>query len=193
MMPPVMRKYDTITAAYTVIADGMCSHDGFFSLMFGHSSTANGTLYKVSMVSFKLRAPAVTASLVLAMGALVGYSRSPNDQAVNAALLAATGFFIGGPSSMISSAISADLGRQEALRGSQEALATVTGIVDGTGSIGAAGGQYLVSLIEAKLGWMCVFYFFIVMTAGSIFFIIPLLVKELRVMWHERQALRHQL
>lgn len=42
---------------------------------------------------------------------------------------------------MISSAISADLGRQEALRGSQQALATVTGIVDGTGSIGAAFGQ----------------------------------------------------
>ena len=42
---------------------------------------------------------------------------------------------------MISSAISADLGRQEALLGNQEALATVTGIVDGTGSIGAAGGQ----------------------------------------------------
>lgn len=42
---------------------------------------------------------------------------------------------------MISSAISADLGRQEALRGSTEALATVTGIVDGTGSIGAAAGQ----------------------------------------------------
>lgn len=42
---------------------------------------------------------------------------------------------------MISSAISADLGRQEALQGSQEALATVTGIVDGTGSIGAAAGQ----------------------------------------------------
>lgn len=139
------------------------------------------------------RAPAVSASLMMAMGALVGYSRSPNDQAINAVLLAATGFFIGGPSSMISSAISADLGRQEALRGSQEALATVTGIVDGTGSIGAAGGQYLVSLIEAKLGWMCVFYFFIAMTAGSVLFIIPLLVKELRAMWNERQALRHQL
>lgn len=60
---------------------------------------------------------------------------------VNAVLLANTGCFIGGPSAMISSAISADLGRQEALRGSQEALATVTGIVDGTGSIGAAAGQ----------------------------------------------------
>lgn len=26
--------------------------------------------------------------------------------------------------------------------------------------------QYLVSLIEAKLGWMCVFYFFVVMVRG---------------------------
>lgn len=42
---------------------------------------------------------------------------------------------------MISSAISADLGRQELIQGSNEALATVTGIVDGTGSIGAAVGQ----------------------------------------------------
>lgn len=42
---------------------------------------------------------------------------------------------------MISSAISADLGRQDLVQGSSEALATVTGIVDGTGSIGAAVGQ----------------------------------------------------
>uniref|UniRef100_A0A7N6AKD3 Sugar phosphate exchanger 3 n=1 Tax=Anabas testudineus TaxID=64144 RepID=A0A7N6AKD3_ANATE len=139
------------------------------------------------------RAPVLALSLAAAMGSLVGYSRSPNDQLINAVLLATTGFFIGGPSNMISSAISADLGRQEALRGSQEALATVTGIVDGTGSIGAAAGQYLVSLIESKLGWMCVFYFFIVMTGGSILFIAPLLFKELRAMWRDRQARRRQL
>lgn len=139
------------------------------------------------------RAPVLALSLVLAMGALVGYSHSPEDQVINAALLAATGFFIGGPSNMISSAISADLGRQEALRGSARALATVTGIVDGTGSIGAAGGQYLVSLIESKLGWMCVFYFFIVMTGGSVVFIIPLIYSELRAMWRERRAQTNQL
>uniref|UniRef100_A0A8C2CRI8 Sugar phosphate exchanger 3 n=2 Tax=Cyprinus carpio TaxID=7962 RepID=A0A8C2CRI8_CYPCA len=109
------------------------------------------------------RAPVLAISLLLAMGALVGYSHSPNNQLVNGALLATTGFLIGGPSNIISSAISADLGRQGALQNSQQALATVTGIVDGTGSIGAAGGQYLVSLIESKLGWMCVFYFFIIM------------------------------
>lgn len=139
------------------------------------------------------RAPVLVVSLLLAMGALVGYSHSPNDQGINAVLLATTGFFIGGPSNMISSAISADLGRQEALRGSQEALATVTGIVDGTGSIGAAGGQYLVSLLESKLGWMCVFYFFVIMTGGSILFITPLLIRELRAMWRDRHALRRQL
>lgn len=39
-----------MTTAYTVMADGMCSHDGFFSFTFGHSSTVNGMLYSVSMV-----------------------------------------------------------------------------------------------------------------------------------------------
>ncbi|XP_062338807.1 sugar phosphate exchanger 3 [Osmerus eperlanus] len=139
------------------------------------------------------RAPVLALSLLLAMGALVGYSRSPNDQLVNAALLATSGFFIGGPSNMISSAISADLGRQPALRGRLDALATVTGIVDGTGSIGAAGGQYLVSLIESKLGWMYVFYFFIIMTGGSVVFISPLICTEVRAIWRERRAQTSQL
>ncbi|PNJ52034.1 SLC37A3 isoform 23, partial [Pongo abelii] len=102
--------------------------------------------------------------LLLAVGSLIGYSRSPNDKSINALLMTVTGFFIGGPSNMISSAISADLGRQELIQRSSEALATVTGIVDGSGSIGAAVGQYLVSLIRDKLGWMWVFYFFILMT-----------------------------
>ncbi|XP_029317491.1 sugar phosphate exchanger 3 isoform X2 [Cottoperca gobio] len=147
------------------------------------------------------RSPVLALSLALAMGALVGYSRSPNDQVINAALLTTTGFFIGGPSNMISSAISADLGRQDALRGSQKALATVTGIVDGTGSVGAAGGQVnkntghftWKTLLESKLGWMYVFYFFVVMTGGSIVFITPLLIKEVREMWRDRQLLRRQL
>ncbi|XP_070784701.1 sugar phosphate exchanger 3 isoform X5 [Enoplosus armatus] len=52
---------------------------------------------------------------------------------------------------------------------------------------------YLVSLIESKLGWMCVFYFFVVMTGGSIVFITPLLLKEVRAMWRDRRALHRQL
>ncbi|XP_077399681.1 sugar phosphate exchanger 3 [Vanacampus margaritifer] len=139
------------------------------------------------------RSPVLALSLTLAMVSLVGYSHSPDDKTTNAVLLAITGFLIGGPSNMISSAISADLGRQDAIRDSREALATVTGIVDGTGSIGAAGGQYLVSLIESKLGWISVFYFFVIMTGGSIIFIAHLIVVDVRALWTERQTRHHQL
>lgn len=163
------------------------------SVWYDVGGIIGGTLQGLISDFMGKRAPVLAISLLLAMGALMGYSQSPNDKVINAVLLATTGFFIGGPSNMISSAISADLGRQEALRGSQEALATVTGIVDGTGSIGAAAGQYLVSLIESKLGWMCVFYFFIVMTGGSIVFIGPLIFREVCAMWRDRQASRRQL
>lgn len=50
------------------------------------------------------------------------------------------GFTISGLSNMISSACSADLGKQEALKGNARAISTVTGIIDGTGTIGAAVG-----------------------------------------------------
>ncbi|KAM4670882.1 sugar phosphate exchanger 3 isoform 3-T4 [Amazona ochrocephala] len=118
------------------------------------------------------------------VGGIIG---SPNSKPINAVIMAITGFFIGGPSNMISSAISADLGRQDLVKGSSEALATVTGIVDGTGSVGAAVGQYLVSLIQENLGWMWVFYFFILMTSSTILFISPLIVREMRLLLHERR------
>ena len=50
------------------------------------------------------------------------------------------GFTISGLSNMISSACSADLGKQEALKGNARAISTVTGIIDGTGTLGAAVG-----------------------------------------------------
>ncbi|GAB1290707.1 Sugar phosphate exchanger 3 [Apodemus speciosus] len=135
---------------------------------------SGGTLQGFISDVLQKRAPVLALSLFLAVGSLIGYSRSPNNKSINALLMTITGFFIGGPSNMVSSAISADLGRQELIQGSSEALATVTGIVDGTGSIGAAVGQdgpwsywnsdiYLVSLIQDNLGWMWVFYFFILM------------------------------
>ena len=62
-------------------------------------------------------------------------------------LLLASGFMLGGPANLISTAISADLGTHESIRGNAEALSTVTGIIDGSGSIGAALVQYLVGYL----------------------------------------------
>ncbi len=78
-----------------------------------------------------------------------------------------TGTFIGGPANMISAAITADLGRQEVLAASDQALSTVTGIVDGTGSFGAAIGQILIPVIQKGRDWEFVFYFFILMVRSS--------------------------
>ncbi|NP_001348548.1 sugar phosphate exchanger 3 isoform b [Mus musculus] len=158
------------------------------SIWYDVGGIIGGTLLGFISDVLQKRAPVLALSLFLAVGSLVGYSRSPNNKSINALLMTITGFFIGGPSNMVSSAISADLGRQELIQGNSEALATVTGIVDGTGSIGAAVGQYLVSLIQDNLGWMWVFYFFILMTSCTILFILPLIVREVFSLVQRRQA-----
>ncbi|XP_066490343.1 sugar phosphate exchanger 3 [Tiliqua scincoides] len=160
------------------------------SIWYDVGGIIGGTIQGLISDMLQKRAPVLAVSLMLAIVSLVGYSRSPNNKLINAVIMAITGFFIGGPSNMISSAISADLGRQEVVKGSSEALATVTGIVDGTGSIGAAVGQYLVSLIQESLGWMWVFYFFILMTSLTVVFITPLIVKEICMLLAQRRLRR---
>ncbi|KAI8511372.1 hypothetical protein Bbelb_104720 [Branchiostoma belcheri] len=132
----------------------------------------------------KKRAPTVVTMLLLALPALWGYSASPNNKTTNAVLMAVAGFFIGGPANLISSAISADLGRQDLIKGNSEALSTVTGIVDGTGSVGASIGQIVVPLLHKQLhlDWHWVFYFFMLMTLMTAVCILPLLVREVRSM-----------
>jgi OPA family glycerol-3-phosphate transporter-like MFS transporter 3 len=66
----------------------------------------------------------------------------------NGTLMTVVGFFIGGPANLISGAISTDLGRSPTIAGNAKALSTVTGVVDGTGSVGAALGQLLVRTVE---------------------------------------------
>ncbi|XP_063689107.1 glucose-6-phosphate exchanger SLC37A2-like isoform X3 [Bolinopsis microptera] len=57
------------------------------------------------------------------------------------------GFFSNGPYALITTAVSADLGTSEAIRGSSQALATVSAIIDGSGSIGATLGPYITSVL----------------------------------------------
>uniref|UniRef100_A0A672SZ97 Glucose-6-phosphate exchanger SLC37A2 n=1 Tax=Sinocyclocheilus grahami TaxID=75366 RepID=A0A672SZ97_SINGR len=49
------------------------------------------------------------------------------------------GALVNGPYALITTAVSADLGTHECLRGNSRALSTVTAIIDGTGSIGMQG------------------------------------------------------
>lgn len=127
---------------------------------------------------FRKRSLIVMPMLVLAIPALFIYSNSPNNLTLNAVLMSVAGFFVGGVANLISAAISADLGRQGPIQGNAEALATVTGIVDGTGSVGAAIGQVLVPVIQQRFGWQKVFIVFMVMTALTGVCILPMFYRE---------------
>lgn len=53
-------------------------------------------------------------------------------------LLIIVGLLVNGPYALITTAVSAELGTHHSLEGNSKALATVTAIIDGTGSIGKA-------------------------------------------------------
>uniref|UniRef100_A0A671UGJ2 Glucose-6-phosphate exchanger SLC37A2 n=1 Tax=Sparus aurata TaxID=8175 RepID=A0A671UGJ2_SPAAU len=75
-------------------------------------------------------------------------------------MLLLCGGLVNGPYALITTAVSADLGTHESLRGNSRALSTVTAIIDGTGSIGAALGPLLAGIISPT-GWNNVFYMLI--------------------------------
>uniref|UniRef100_A0A3P8YTL9 Glucose-6-phosphate exchanger SLC37A2 n=1 Tax=Esox lucius TaxID=8010 RepID=A0A3P8YTL9_ESOLU len=75
-------------------------------------------------------------------------------------MLLVCGALVNGPYALITTAVSADLGTHESLKGNSRALSTVTAIIDGTGSIGAALGPLLAGLISPT-GWNNVFFMLI--------------------------------
>ncbi|KAK3700541.1 hypothetical protein QZH41_009196 [Actinostola sp. cb2023] len=133
-----------------------------------------GAIAGVITDRMRSRSPVVLTMLLLSIGSLFLYQNTSADYTSNSAVMTLIGFMIGGPANLISSAISADLGRQPCLKGNSEALATVTGIVDGTGSVGAAIGQIIIPIItnsaagkKANNSWHYVFYFLMIMTFMS--------------------------
>uniref|UniRef100_A0A9J7YG75 Solute carrier family 37 member 1 n=1 Tax=Cyprinus carpio carpio TaxID=630221 RepID=A0A9J7YG75_CYPCA len=78
---------------------------------------------------------------------------------------------VNGPYALITTAVSADLGTHKSLKGNARALSTVTAIIDGTGSVGAAVGPLLAGLLSAQ-GWDQVFY--MLMTADFLALLVKL-------------------
>ena len=110
-------------------------------------------------ISDKLRARATTAAsfMYASIPSILLYRTFGNiSRTVNIVLMMIAGLFVNGPYALITTAVSADLGTHRSLRGDSRALATVTAIIDGTGSIGAALGPLLTGFLSTK-GWDAVF------------------------------------
>ncbi|XP_076129818.1 glucose-6-phosphate exchanger SLC37A2 isoform X1 [Alosa pseudoharengus] len=94
-------------------------------------------------------------------------------------MLLVCGALVNGPYALITTAVSADLGTHECLRGNSRALSTVTAIIDGTGSIGAALGPLLAGVISPT-GWNNVFYMLITSDILACLLLSRLVYKEIR-------------
>uniref|UniRef100_A0A8B9E070 Glucose-6-phosphate exchanger SLC37A2 n=1 Tax=Anser cygnoides TaxID=8845 RepID=A0A8B9E070_ANSCY len=107
------------------------------------------------------RATTCCVMLVVAAPMLFLYNRiGQTGIGTSVAMLIVCGALVNGPYALITTAVSADLGTHESLKGNAKALSTVTAIIDGTGSVGAALGPLLAGLISPT-GWNNVFYMLI--------------------------------
>ena len=125
---------------------------GKLSILFDVGGVMGGIV--AGFLSDKSACPAiVSASFVyIAIPVLYVYREYGSMSfSTNIGLMMLAGFFVNGPYALITTAVSADLGSSDAVKG-EKALATVTAIIDGSGSIGAAIGPMMTGYISELPG-----------------------------------------
>lgn len=130
----------------------------YLSTLFDFGGIAGGIL--AGYLSDRSGASALTCVLFLiaAVPCMFVYEHFGSvNLGLNMFLQFVAGLLINGPYALITTAVSAELGTHPSVSGSSKALATVTAIIDGTGSMGAAVGPLIAGLI-VQYGWNTVFY-----------------------------------
>uniref|UniRef100_A0A8C2IHM8 Solute carrier family 37 member 1 n=1 Tax=Cyprinus carpio TaxID=7962 RepID=A0A8C2IHM8_CYPCA len=131
---------------------------GDLSTLFDVGGIVGGILAGVISDKMGKRATTCAVMLLLAAPTLYGFSMiSQFGLGPTVGMLLVCGGLVNGPYALITTAVSADLGTHKSLKGNARALSTVTAIIDGTGSVGAAVGPLLAGLLSAQ-GWDQVFY-----------------------------------
>ncbi|GLT49118.1 hypothetical protein SLA2020_226970 [Shorea laevis] len=132
---------------------------GNLSTLFDVGGIIGGVLAGYISDKFNARATIAATFLYSAIPAMLLYRSYGNvSQNVNTSLMMVAGLLVNGPYALITTAVSADLGTHSSLKGDSQALATVTAIIDETGSVGAALGPLLTGFLSTK-GWDAVFMY----------------------------------
>ncbi|XP_069750578.1 glucose-6-phosphate exchanger SLC37A2 isoform X1 [Narcine bancroftii] len=100
-----------------------------------------------------------------------------NGLSIIIGMLILCGTLVNGPYALITTAVAADLGTHKCLKGNAKALSTVTAVIDGTGSVGAALGPLLAGLLT---DWNNVFYMLITSDILACLLLSRLAFKEIR-------------
>ena len=152
----------------------MISNSLDVGLIFG--SILSGTLS--DFIGY--RAPVNSSMLLLSALSIYLYKTLGTTYILNIILMVTTGVFLGGPENLMTSVISADLGKHKAVQKGTKAIATVSGIINGSGSVGSAFAQLVVGYLSKAAGWDGVFYFLLCMSGATFLLVLPILIKELR-------------
>mmetsp|Transcript_4962 Transcript_4962/g.7777 ORF Transcript_4962/g.7777 Transcript_4962/m.7777 type:complete len:475 (-) Transcript_4962:2766-4190(-) len=94
-------------------------------------------------------------------------------------MLGCMGILVGGPNNIITSAVAADLSSHPSVRGSSKSLGTVTGLINGCGSITASIGLMAVGPLQDAFGWSSVWIYLIACTAAGTGLMGPKIYAEL--------------
>ncbi|XP_073711061.1 glucose-6-phosphate exchanger SLC37A1 [Misgurnus anguillicaudatus] len=151
---------------------------GDLSTLFDVGGIVGGIL--AGVISDKLGKRATTCAVMLLLAAPTLYGFSMMSQfgiGPTIGMLLVCGGLVNGPYALITTAVSADLGTHKSLKGNARALSTVTAIIDGTGSVGAAVGPLLAGLLSTG-GWNRVFYMLMTADFFALLLLLRLVTKE---------------
>ncbi|XP_061923724.1 glucose-6-phosphate exchanger SLC37A1 isoform X2 [Entelurus aequoreus] len=153
---------------------------GDLSTLFDVGGIIGGIFAGVISDKLGKRATTCAVMLLLAAPTLYGFSMiSELGLGPTIGVLLVCGGLVNGPYALITTAVSADLGTHKSLKGNARALSTVTAIIDGTGSVGAAIGPLLAGVLSAG-GWDQVFYMLMTADFFALLLLLRLVTKELR-------------
>ena len=157
---------------------------GRLSTLFDIGGVAGGILAGYVSDRFSARSLTSAGFVYASIPALYCYREyGGSSMTANVLLMMLAGALVNGPYALITTAVSADLGTHESLKGNARALATVTAIIDGTGSIGAAIGPMLTGWISAHTDdWNDVFFMLYAADLVAGLLLMRLVMKEIRAM-----------
>lgn len=167
---------------HTAVAGVNLSHKtaGILSTIFDIGGVLGGILAGIISDVLEARGTTSVVFLILSIPALIFYRFYGSiSMFINISLMFVSGLLVNGPYALITTAVAADLGTQELIKGNSRALATVTAIIDGTGSVGAALGPLLAGYFSTR-GWNSVFFMLIVSLSIAALLLIRVVRTEIK-------------
>lgn len=159
---------------------------GDLSTVFDVGGIVGGITCGVISDRIKSRAIIASGAMFLSIPFMYMYKDVVSSTAVsdgmNSFLMFLCGCTVNGCYALITTAVSADLGTHESLKGNSEALAMVTAIIDGTGSLGACITGIAVGWIKKNYTYTGVFVVLEISAAIAGCMLLRLVVKEFKVL-----------